>query len=155
MFITGLGEKAITSIYNPRGSRVPAKKQYSQAESFAARGMYPEAVDLLEMAVSDSPEDPEPYLMLARILRDHLEAHEDSARWLRRARRESSLSVGASVMVTRELIELYRGRLDAPARAVPELARLAEEAAGSPAGEWAARELQDLKRTLAEAEPTS
>ena len=64
-----------------------------------------------------------------------------------------TFAFGRSVEVwraRRELIELYRGKMDAPTRAAPVLARMAEEYDGTPEGAWAAAELAEVKALIAE-----
>lgn len=139
---------AAAVIYNPSGSSVPYERQHSYAASLAARGDYEDAVVAYELAVAEHPGQPEPYLRLARLLRDELGRYEDAARWFRRVRTETVLPAGRDVLVSRELIELYRTRLDEPLKAAPELARLAERYEGTPDGEWAARELAEVKEAI-------
>lgn len=148
--ITVKSGEAAAVLYAPSGRSTPPRKEYSAAESLVARGRYREAVTAFELAVADDARDPTPYLRVARIYRDHLDQLEDGARWFRRALRESDLATGPGAFaVRRELVELFVHRLRTPGRAAPELARMAEEHAGSPEGEWAARELADVKRMLA------
>lgn len=148
ILILRMGGAAITSIYMPKGSRVPHKKEYSQAESLVARGMYREAVAAFESAALENPSDPTPYLRVARVYRDQLQEYEHAGRWFRRARREASMADGQAGLVTRELVELYTHHMGEPRKALPELARLAEEKAGTDEGEWAARELQAIKADM-------
>lgn len=136
---------AVSTLYTPSGRSTPRKKEHSQAEALVAQGRYQEAVDAFEMAVSEDPSDPAPYLRIARIYRDHLSRPDDAARWFRRAGRGASLPGGISFLVRKELVELYTYRLGAPERALPELARMAEELAGTAEGEWAAAELGEIK----------
>lgn len=140
------GAGAAGTIYNPSGTTTPHKREYSRAESLVARGSYEEAVTAFELAVAEDPTDPWPYLRVARIYRDHLGRFEDSARWFRRAFRESR---AAPVVARRELVELYVHRMKEPGRAAPELARMAEELAGTPDGDWAVAELRHVKELVA------
>lgn len=124
------------------------RKEYSFAESLAARGLFQKAVTAYEEAIGDDPSDPEPYLRIGRIYRDELGRPEDAARWFKRARSEAELRQGQDLFVSRELIELFRHRLRRPEKALPELARLAELHEGTPDAEWAAAELRKLKSEL-------
>jgi tetratricopeptide (TPR) repeat protein len=144
--VVGGGTQAAGTVYNPSGRTTPHRKEHSRAESLAARGLYEEAVTAFEAAVAEDPADPWPYLRVARIYRDHLGRPEDAARWFRRASREAR---APSVLARKELVELYVHRMNAPGKAVPELARMAEELAGTPEGEWAAAELRHAKELLA------
>ena len=77
---------------------------------------------------------------------------EEAARWFKRARSEAQISDGQALLASREMIELYTVQLGQPAKAAPELARLAEKYEGTPEGNWARDELAEVKRGMAEAE---
>jgi len=144
--VVGGGTTAAGTVYNPSGRTTPHRREHSRAEALAARGEYEEAVTAFELAVAEDPSDPWPYLRVARIYRDHLGRPEDAARWFRRASREARTG---SVIARKELVELYMHHMEAPRKAVPELARMAEELAGTPEGEWAAAKLRHVKELLA------
>lgn len=148
--VTSKAGVAASKLYTPEGRAPSKKREYSYAESLVARGMYAEAVDAFEMAVAEDPADITPYLRIARIYRDHLTRFEDAARWFRRALREARVTEGMATLARKELVELYVHRLGEPAKAAPELARMAEEFAGRAEGEWAAAELAEVKRRIAE-----
>lgn len=145
-----LGGRAARQIYNPSGRTTPPKREYSHADSLVARGLHQEAIDAFEVAISDDPSDPTPYLRIARTCRDHTKRFEDAAIWFKRALRESAITPGIAHLATRELVELYMTKLGDPGRAAPLLARVAEGAAGTPEGEWAARELALAKASIGE-----
>ena len=145
--VVGGGARAVGTVYNPSGRTTPYRREHSRAESLAARGQYEEAVTAFEVAVAEDPSDSRPYLRVARIYRDHLGRPEDAARWFRRASREARTP---SVIARKELVELYMHRMNAPEKAVPELARMTEELAGTPEGEWAAAKLRHVRDLLAE-----
>ena len=63
---------------------------------------------------------------------------------------ETELRDRWEMVLVRELTELYRHRIGAPARAAPLLARIAERHEGSPDGEWAREELAEVKRLMTE-----
>jgi tetratricopeptide (TPR) repeat protein len=144
LLVTSAGSAAST-LFAPSSGAPPRKKEHSQAESLVARGMYEEAVTSFELAVADDPSDSAPYLRIARVYRDHLGKPEDAARWFRRALREATLDAGVAFLVRKELVELYTHRTRTPERALPDLARMADELAGTPEGEWAAAELKEIK----------
>jgi tetratricopeptide (TPR) repeat protein len=148
ILFSNLGGEAIKSIYSPSGSSVPASKQYSQAESLAVRGMFREAIAAFEVAASEHPEDPQPYLRVARLYRDEVGEFEDAARWFKRACRDSEIPAGMESLVVRELVEMYRVKLKQPEKAAPELARFAEARAGTPEGDWAEQELREVKQAM-------
>jgi len=148
LFLTGRAGAAASRIHAPSGRTTPPKREYSYAESLVVRGQYEEAVTAFELAVAEDAADPTPYLRVARIYRDHLDRPLDAARWFRRALGESALPTGLAILARRELIDLYVHRMGEPARAAPELARMAEEMAGTPDGAWAARELEEVKARM-------
>ena len=59
-------------VYMPYGSGVPRRKEYSRAEALQVRGAYREAIQAYEAAILQEPEAGEPYLRIARLLRDEL-----------------------------------------------------------------------------------
>lgn len=146
--VSGSG-RAGTKIYMPSGATTPHKKEYSYPESLVARGMYEDAVSAFELVVAEEKTgDPTPYLRIARIYRDNLKRYEDSARWLKRALGEAEINAGLAALARRELVELYRTKLEQPEKAAPMLARLADEMAGTADGEWAAKELRSVKEQM-------
>ena len=136
---------AMQQIYHPSGHSTPHRREYSEAQALALRGLFREAIDCYETYVAEFPEDPEPCLGIARIHRDHLKRYDDAVIWLRRARQIPGLDAGREIFVTREIIEVYVGKLGAPERAIPELARLADRFAGTREGELAKLELERLR----------
>ncbi|MDP2956378.1 MAG: tetratricopeptide repeat protein [Longimicrobiales bacterium] len=141
---------AASTLYNPSSGAPPRKKEHSHAESLVARGLYEDAVGAFEVAVKEDPSDPTPYLRIARVYRDHLGRHEDAARWFRRAVREASAPPGAAFLARKELVELYTHRMGTPERALPELARMAEELAGTQEGDWATAQIREIKARMSE-----
>lgn len=148
--VVGASGRAASTVYMPGGTGSAApRREYSLAESLAARGRFEDAVSVFEEGVAEHPDDPTPYLRIARISRDELGRPEEAGRWFRRARSEARLGEAERSLVARELIELYRALGD-PERAAPELARLAELRSGTPEGAWAERELAEVKREMRE-----
>ncbi len=143
--VVSVAGRAATSIASPSGNSTPPKRDYSLAQSFVARERYEEAISAYEVACADHPDDPEPYLRLARLYRDHLRDYHEAILWFKRGRTEATLTGRQEQLVTLELVELYRDRLGTPNKAIPELARLAERFAGSSIGESAKRELEQLR----------
>ena len=137
---------AMQQIYHPSGRSTPHQREYSEAKALVLRGLFQEAIDCYETYVVEFPADPEPYLGIARIYRDHLKRYDDAVSWLRRVRKIPGLDPGREIFVTREIIEVYVGKLGAPERAIPELARLADRFAGTREGELAKAELERLRR---------
>lgn len=150
MAILGAAGRAGSMIYAPSGRTTPRKREYSLAESYVARGEYERAVTAFEEAILEDPADPQPYLRVARLQRDRLGDPAAAARWFKRALAESEAGQGIVLLVCKELVELYRGPLGTPRRAAPLLARIAEESAGTPGAEWAARELAEIKAAMSD-----
>lgn len=135
------------TLHNPSGRSTPPERQYSAAQALVVRGHYEEAVAAYEYAISEDDSDPEPYLRIARILRDQLEQYEDAAVWFKRAQRHPNAHSGTVLLAVRELTEVYTHRLQDPRRALPILAQLSETRPDSPEGKWAAGELAELRAT--------
>ena len=148
----GLAEimgRGASGLYAPSGSRTPRRTDYSYAESLAVRGELEEAVAVYEAAILEAPEDPEPYLRIARLQRDGRKDLDEAVAWFKRALREATVSGGQEVRARRELAEIYLYQRHEPRRAAPELARLAERFPELPDGAWAAGELQKIKEEMA------
>jgi tetratricopeptide (TPR) repeat protein len=135
-----------SSIYFSGGSRLPPRRDYSLGDSLVVRARYDEAAAEYEAATSRHPDDPEPCLRLARLLRDQLQGPAAAVPWFRQAlaRAQGAHRLG----IQRELIELYVHRLSEPGKALPELARIADEHGGTPSGEWALREMQAIRAAM-------
>jgi len=147
--VEGSGSVAGT-VYHPSGRSTPVKHEYSYPESLAARGRYEEATVAYEAAVSEFPEDPEPYLRIARLYRDKLKQYEQSVFWFKRARNDSEISKGQELLATQEIIEIYRTKLGTPTRAIPELARILERFPDDQSADRARDELTRLKEQVRE-----
>lgn len=150
---SAMGGRAAATLYSPSGGSTPRRREYSHAESLAARALYQEAIDAFEMAIGEDPTDPTPYLRVARIYRDRLARYDDAARWFVRARAQSHLPYGLDFACVRELVELYEVKMRQPGRAAPVLARLAEERAGTPEAAWATQELRRIKARWTSSDP--
>ena len=144
-FLTeGAGVVAGT-IYHPSGKSTPPKREYSYAESLAARGHYEEAVTAYQLCCADFPEDPEPYVKIARLYRDKLEQYEDALFWFKRARSDAQVDKGRELLITQEIIEIHTSKLDVPQKAIPELARLVDRFPEDPVADWARGEIVRLR----------
>lgn len=145
------GSAALMSqIHLPSGST--ARPGYSKAEAMAARGRHDDAVELYREAAEARPEDPEPCLRIARLQRDETGELEEAARWFRRARGREGTTPELERLITEELVELYRKRMEEPRRAIPELARYVDRHGEEARGDWAREELERLKRELVDEE---
>jgi tetratricopeptide (TPR) repeat protein len=143
-----IGGKGAKVIYMPSGSSTPRKREYSRAKALEVREDYEGAIRAYEVAILDEPEVAQPYLEIARIFRDELRDHEGAVRWFHRAQREASLSSGEAIRTHRELAEIFLHTRREPRKAAPELARLAEGYPSTLDGEWAARELAQIKEEM-------
>ena len=148
LIVAVAGGRAAGTLFNPTGRSTPRKREHSHAESLVARGLYREAIEAYEFAIAELPSDPEPYLRIARIERDHLGRYHEAVRWLRNLLSVPGLAPGLRALATREVVELYDNKLREPGRAAPLLARLAGERAGTPEGIWAAEELARVKASM-------
>lgn len=133
------------------GGNVGTRPEYSAARALAIRGRFEEAVAAYRSGAEEWPEDPEPLIQGASILRDHLGRLDEAEQWLLRASRLPRLEEGQTIIVLRELIGLHEVSGE-PARALPPLARVAEEQGSTRAGEWAAGELARLRAAIWSAE---
>ena len=146
--IMWVGGRIGRTMYDPTGARVPSRTADSGPESLAARGRFQEAVDAYALAAAEEPDDPEPWLRIARIERGDLKRPQRALEALRAARTRAAADSQTAQMIGREIADLYLEDLGAPRRAMPELARLAAAHPDTPIGQWAARELADLKKSI-------
>lgn len=136
------------SVYFPSGATTPGDRQYSLAQSYAARGLYPRAAAEYEKNTNEYPDDPEPFMRLARLYRDELQRYDDAILWFKRTCAIPNVPAATEIMATRELIEVYTHRMHQPIPAAPHLARLAARHPNTPAGDWAKRTLADMKAAM-------
>ena len=142
-----LGSAGAT-VYMASGSSTPHKREYSLAESLAVRGQLEAAVQEYERCIAAWPEDFEPRLRLARLLRDRVQKPEDAAHWFRETLAVRDLEPQNEIAFMRELIELYTHRMRQPARALPVLAQLVARHPNSPAAAWARTEMTAIRSEL-------
>lgn len=117
----------------------------ADAEALEAQGRPDAAVAKYREVLQRRPTEPEAYIRAARLLRQQGRSVE-AAGLLRQARARAKLTGGQQVLVGRELADLAAGPLGDPALAAAELAILAERFRGSPPGDAAERDLQQLRR---------
>lgn len=147
--IAAISGRGATVVYMPSGVTTPRRREYSRAKALEVRGHYEDAIRAYEVAILEAPHASEPYLSIARLFRDELRDLDSAVHWFRRARQEALLSPGESIRIHRELAEIFLHHRRDPRKAAPELARLAEEYPHTPDGEWAARELAEIKEAMA------
>jgi tetratricopeptide (TPR) repeat protein len=148
--VEGSAASLFGRIYNPRSGSKSRKREYSYAESLAVRGLYDQAIEAYEVALSEFPEDPEPYARIARIYRDKLRRYEEAVFWFKRARTDAAPDRGGELLMSQEIIEIYARRLGTPERAVPELARLTDRFPDDPVADWARDEIVRLRESTGE-----
>jgi tetratricopeptide (TPR) repeat protein len=134
-----------SSVYFASGASTPAPRQYSLADALAMAGKYQAALDELERCAATWPDDPEPHIRRARLLRDRLQRYDDAAHAFRAALAAKSLDAGLALLLLREFDELCTRKLGDSRPLVPELARNADRRRGTPAGEWAKARLAEIK----------
>jgi tetratricopeptide (TPR) repeat protein len=145
------GATAVT-FFSPSGNSNPAKREYSRPQALVALGHYEEAIKAYEACCAEFPEDPEPYVRIARIYRSELQRFDEAVSWFKKGRSQSKMTPALEQLVTQEIIEVYTQRLAAPQRAIPELARLADRFPDTEAAAWARQRLQELRAAIASGE---
>ncbi len=134
---------------NPSGKSTPPKREYSLARAHQIRGELDKAIAAWELNQTEFPDDPEPYVELARLYRNELNDFEMAISWYRRARNESDIEPGRALLATQEIIEIYTHKLKKPRRAVPELALLLERWPETPGADVARAQLAELREEMA------
>ena len=148
LLLAGASKFLVGWVLNPSGKSTARRRGFSLAESLAIRGQIEEAIAAYKAACAESPNDPEPYIRLARLYRDDLEQYEEAVAWFKRARSGAAVDKGCELLVTQEIIEIYTRQLDAPGRAIPELVSIVDRFAADPAAEWATRRLTELREAM-------
>jgi tetratricopeptide (TPR) repeat protein len=139
---------AASIIYHPSGDSTPPRREYSRPQALMAQGHYEEAVNAYEACTLEFPEDPEPYLQIARLYRNELQRFEDALSWFKKARAQAKMTQPLELLITQEIVEVYTHKLATPRRAIPELARLAERFPETEAAQWARHRLQELRAAM-------
>lgn len=139
------------NLYGGSGSSTPAKREYSRGDALNAHGKYDEAVVEYQRCAALYPQDPEPRMRLARMLRDRMDRPEDAALNFKQVLAFEEVDEGVWIQAARELSELYAHRLKQPQRALPTLAQLHARFPNSPAGQWARQELTEIKQSMRDA----
>lgn len=111
------------SLYGGGTTGTPHPETYWRAEALSARGQHREALDELELAVADNPDDPRPCLMAAKICAQELRDPTNAAAWYRKARQVAEADPELAAYVTMRLAQVYED-VGEPGRAAVELRRL-------------------------------
>jgi len=128
------------------GSVTGTRRGYSASAALAARGRYHEAIAAYRSAAAEEPDDPLPCLKVARLYTERLDDHDRALRWFREGRRRG-IHPSEERAVIREMVEAAERGGNGLA-AAPDLARYAEERAGTEEEAWARRVLGELKEAL-------
>jgi len=148
LFIAERTAQIGATIYRPSGSSTPPVREYSLADSLVARGMIEEAAEAYHVLSEDFPDDPEPRIRHARLLRDEVTRYEDAAVIFKSILTMPSLRPETELIVLRELVELHTHKLQQPNRALPFLARIVEGFGNTAMGAWALQESNDIKQQM-------
>ena len=127
--------------YAPSGSSTPASRGWSREEALVLQDRAAEAATLYEAATFDDPGDPEPFLRLARLHRDHLGKPGEAVRWYRVARETTRITRPQALAAAVELVELCR-REHRLAEAEPELRWIVAHFPGTPSGDLSRLDLE-------------
>jgi hypothetical protein len=106
-----LGAGSARAVLMPSGRSTPPRHGFSEADAAIMRRRYAEAAALLEAASMEAPDDPEAYLRLARLHRDHLHDPRRAHEWFQHARATRRLTPGERRRVDDET-EALRPHLD-------------------------------------------
>lgn len=145
VFREGIGGLVERSFQGPRGR---TRSEHSALQTLIIQGDYRQALEACARQAEASPGDPEPLILGAGVLRDHMKQYQTAAQWLRRAQRVKALTRDQDITIARELVELYERKLETPRKALPELARIAEMYPGTRAAEWAENTLKQIRAEL-------
>jgi predicted Zn-dependent protease len=135
-------------VHNPQGETAPLQPRYSRAEALVQQGKFQEAIDTYLVSQTDRPDDPEPFMRIARICRDKLQRHDEAVFWFKQARSEAQANKAMELLIAREIMEVY-AKMGEPRRAIPELARLLERFPDDPSVAWAKQEMNALRKVTA------
>jgi hypothetical protein len=105
----------------------------------------PQAIAQYRKHIDESPRDAEPCLQLARLYRDDAKDLEQAVKWFRQGVAVAN-DPRVQYLGVRELAEVFTSRIKDPRRALPDLARFADEHPGTASGDWARQELERIKR---------
>lgn len=141
LFFSEVMGRATAHLVHPTGGR---RGEFSAPAALAAKGRYREALDAYQGLARDAPDDPLPCLKVARLYAERLADGEAALRWFQQARARG-LEEAEDRMVIREMVGVAEANA-IPMRMAPELARYAEEKAGTPDESWARETLARLKR---------
>lgn len=138
----------VGNIYHPDGTSTPPVREYSRARALTKHGDYERAAAAWELNVAEYPDDTVPYMELGRLHRNQFNDYEQSVAWYRKAIVQSNISGGHLVLVTQEIVEIYRHKLNQPQKAIPYLADFVRKFPDDPHAEGAKKQLEELRAEL-------
>lgn len=141
--VSGGAGAAFQAVLWPSGASCPPPADYSRQEALVARGDVAGALAAYEALLAEHPERVGLRLRIAdlRAAGDHERA---SAQY-RDVQRRAVVRSDEWLRATNRLVDLYLGPMCEPARAMPELRRLADAYPDGPIGVGALSELNRLK----------
>ncbi len=122
---------------------------HSYPQALEKRGDIEGAVEIYKEAIRMHRRDPEPYIRLAGI-RTRAGLHEEAIDVLRRGLGVARFTAIGEALAIREIHEISSVRLGNSARSAPDLVRYLEGQPEGEHGEWARRELADIKARIRE-----
>lgn len=148
--VFGSAADHLASLLGPGGGWSGARNMdHSYPQALERRGDIEGAVEIYKEAIMMNRRDPEPYLRLAGI-RTRAGLHKEAIDVLRRALGVARFTPLAEALAVREIHEISSTHLGNSARAAPDLVRYLEGQPEGEHGEWARRELAEIKEGLRE-----
>lgn len=136
----------------PSGASTPYEEQFSAEEALLARGQVSEALDAFTSRLAEHPSHARLHLRVADVWCREGRDPRRAAALYRAVQRMPAAPAGDDIYATSRLVDLYRGPLGEPGRALVELRRLAERHPHTPAGAHAREAIGRLKAEFASAD---
>lgn len=124
-FAEATGE-GFLSFLQPSGSSTPYEKQYSLQESMAIRGDVAGAIASYEEIIAQDPMDVEARIRAAELYAARGGNPRRAAEYLIEARKVPGIPAARDLYISNRLVDLFRGPLNEPGRALVELRRLVQ-----------------------------
>ena len=148
--VFGSAADHIASLLGTGGGLSGARNlDHSYPQALEKRGDIDGAAEIYKEAIMMNRRDPEPYLRLAGI-RTRAGLHKEAIDVLRRALGVARFTPLAEALAVREIHEISSTHLGNSARAAPDLVRYLDGQPEGEHGEWARRELAEIKERIRE-----
>ena len=144
--VFGSAADSIVSLLGGGFSRATGS-DFSYAQALEKRGDLEGAIEIYKEAIRVTRRDPMPYLRLAAI-RTREGNHEESIDILRAGLSVARFNPRGRALAVREICEISTSGLGNSARAAADLVRYLEHEPEGEDGEWARRELADIKERI-------